>query len=177
MGSLLNFIPPFIIITMINESENARPGDIVTWSDKYAVGIEMLDSQHRMLVELTNQLYSACNMGGKVLSAAFQDAMHKIVEYVRFHFSAELKLLNSVNYPDYNHHKKMHDDLIHEILNAAKEYNEGKMLTPYNFVRTLKDWIFSHIAVYDKEYSIYIAHQKKTGVLTDKMIKEIELSI
>ena len=151
--------------------------EIVIWEDKYATGIEVIDGQHKQLVELTNQLYLACLAGDEVISTVFKDAMSRMVEYVRFHFTAELKLLNAINYPDYHNHKKMHDDLVHDILDAAKDFSEGKRFVANNFVRTLKDWIFGHIAVYDKIYASYVADERRRGVITDRMLKDIELSV
>jgi len=151
----------------------AKKPDLVVWENKYATGIELIDGQHKQLVELTNELYLACFAGEEALSTVFKDAMSKMVEYVRFHFTAELKLLHEINYPDYHNHKKMHDDLVHDILDAAKDFNEGKRFVPNNFVNTLKDWVFGHIAVYDKIYAAYIAEEVRLGQLTEKTIREI----
>jgi hemerythrin len=41
----------------------------------------------------------------------------------------------------------------------------GKMFVPNTFVRFLKDWILTHIAVSDKKYSTYIFDLKKQGKL------------
>jgi len=163
---------------MVKENPvNKNKDVIVTWSDKYATGIELIDGQHHELVELTNQLYIACSEQGNVLNTVFKDAMSNMVKYVRFHFTAELKLLNAINYPAYNNHKKMHDDLVRNILEAADEFKDGKKFVPNNFVLTLKDWVFGHIAVYDKLYSAYVKEQLRTGSLTLKTIRELELSV
>jgi len=151
--------------------------ELVSWSDKYATGIELIDSQHHQLVDLTNELYRACLSGGDERLSVFKDAMSRMVEYVRFHFTAELKLLAAIKYPDYNNHKKMHNDLVEEILAASNKYDDGKKFIPNIFVRTLKDWVFGHIAVYDKIYAAYVAEQKRKGILTEKMLKEIGLSL
>jgi len=156
---------------------NTDAAEIVSWSDKYATGIELIDSQHHQLVNLTNELYRACLSGGNERLAGFKEAMSRMVDYVRFHFTAELKLLEAIKYPDYNNHKKMHNDLVEEILAASKTYDDGKKFVPNKFVRTLRDWVFGHIAVYDKIYAAYVAEQKSKGVLTEKMLKEIGLSI
>jgi hemerythrin len=145
--------------------------DIIAWSEKYATGIELIDSQHKELVGLTNQLYHACLSGSTVANTAFKDAMSRMVEYVHFHLGAEQQLLERVNYPDYATHKKQHDDLVMNILEAAREFNEGKKFVPNQFVRSLKDWIFGHIAVYDKSYAAYIEEQKKKGLLSDQLIR------
>ena len=168
-----------IIFIMLKENaitDKKKPNEIVTWDEKYSVGIELINGQHHELIVLTNQLYNACFENDDKLHTAFKKAMSSLVGYVRFHFEAELKILNAVNYPDYLKHKKMHEDLVRDILEAVKDYNEGKKFVPNNLVRTLKDWIFSHIAVYDKMYSIYVMNQIKTGALSIKALKDIEIA-
>ena len=34
--------------------------NFITWDSSYEVGIEIVDKQHRHLVDLTNELYNAC---------------------------------------------------------------------------------------------------------------------
>lgn len=145
--------------------------EIVSWSETYATGIELIDNQHMQLVKLTNELYRGCMSGKETANAAFKDTMSRMVEYVRFHFAAEQKILEAVKYPEYKAHKKLHDTLVMNILEAVKEYEKGVKFVPNQFVRTLKDWIFGHIAVYDKGYSLYIREQKKKGLLTDQQLK------
>ncbi|MCL2184250.1 MAG: bacteriohemerythrin [Treponema sp.] len=150
--------------------------EIVVWEDKYATGISLIDSQHHKLVKLTNQLYLACRKDSDALNTAFKDAMSQMVQYVRFHFNVESKLLEVIGYPEYKSHKKMHDDLIKKILDAVKDFNDGKKFVANQFVRTLKDWVFSHIAVYDKQYSFYILDLLKRGLITEAEIKRFEKS-
>ena len=145
--------------------------EIVSWSESYATGIELIDKQHRELMNLTNELYRACLSGKEKANAAFEDAMSRMVEYVRFHFSNEQKLLEQLKYPDYNKHKLQHDTLVKNILEAVKEYDKGNKFVPNNFVRTLKDWIFGHIAVFDKSYAFYISSQRKKNLITEDQLK------
>ena len=143
---------------------------IITWEESYELGIELIDNQHKQLVDLINKLYQACLAGNATVASSFKDAMGHMVEYVRFHFGAEQDLMNRANYPNFGEHKKQHEVLIKDILEAAKAYSEGKKFVPHTFVRTLRDWVLGHIAVSDKAYSKYIAEQKMKGLLTDKQI-------
>ena len=152
---------------MINTDDNK---DMVVWDEKYATGIHLIDSQHKELFSLTNELFRACLGEDEALKGVFKETMERMVEYVRFHFGAEQELLQRIKYPDYQEHKKQHDILIWDILEAVKEYNKGEKFVPNQFVRTMRDWILSHIAVTDKQYVLYIAAQKKKGLLTDKEI-------
>jgi len=144
--------------------------NIVVWDEKYATGIQLIDSQHKELISLTNELFQACLDGENTVKDVFKETMGRMVDYVRFHFGAEQELLQRVKYPDYQEHKKQHDTLVMQILSTVKEYNEGKKLAPNQFVRTLRDWILGHIAHYDKLYASYIANQIKKGLIGNKDI-------
>jgi len=151
--------------------------EIIVWDAKYQTGIGLIDAQHKQLVALANELYGACLTKGDKLEGAFKAAMKRMVDYVHFHFDAENKLLTAINYPDAVNHKKMHDTLIKNILDASKDFGEGKKFVPNNFVRTLVDWVFSHIAFYDKQYSLFAVEKLRTGLLTHEKLKEIEKAI
>ena len=151
--------------------------EIVVWDEKYTTGIELIDTQHKQLINLTNQLYAACSAKGDDLQTVFKDALKRMVDYVHYHFSAELKLLAAIQFPDCGNHQKMHDALIKDILDAVKDFNEGKKFTPNNFVRTLVQWILSHIGFYDKQFADFAMKSIKSGALTLDRLKEIESSI
>ena len=142
--------------------------DIVTWSETYVTGIKLIDDQHKKLVDLTNRLYHACLK--KEDATVFKETMSSMVEYVRFHFDAELQLLERVNYPNILKHKKQHEKMVKSILDAVKDYGDGKKFVPNAFVWTLKDWVFGHIARSDKLYAAYIEEQKKKGLLSDVLL-------
>ncbi|MDR0324323.1 MAG: bacteriohemerythrin [Treponema sp.] len=154
----------------LTDSLTSSTSDIVVWGDKYATGIKLIDQQHRELVDLTNNLFHACLDGEQAAKPAFMEAMHRMVEYVRFHFNMETEMLERIKYPGFSEHKKLHETLIKQILDAAEQFKEGKKFVPNHFVRTLKDWVFGHIAIHDKFYASYVTEQKKKGLLNDKMI-------
>ena len=144
---------------------------IVRWGENYATGINLIDEQHKELVKLTNELYGACLTSEEEVHDTFKEVMGRMVEYVRFHFTVELELLNRVKYPGYDDHKSQHDSLVRKILEAAKEYKEGNRYAANYFVRTLKEWVFGHIAVSDKLYAAYIREQMSKGLLSDKQLE------
>lgn len=149
------------------DSLKERSLDIVVWDPKYVTGITLIDGQHKELVALTNDLYHACLEGKETAGAAFKETMSRMVKYVRFHFGSEQELLQKIRYPLYAEHKKKHEELVRTILEAAKGFDKGQKFVPNNFVRILKDWIFSHIAIEDQRYALYAAGQKKKGLLLD----------
>ena len=140
--------------------------EIAVWHEKYATGIELIDNQHKELVSIINKLHRACRTG-KAVDDTFKDAMHHMVEYVRFHFSTEQRILERVKYPGYKAHMNEHNALVQNILEASKSFSDGKRFVPHSFARTLRDWLLGHIAVSDKKYAPFVMEQKKNGIHFD----------
>jgi hemerythrin len=138
---------------------------LVEWDDRYSMGIPVIDDQHKKLIDLTNKLYAGCLAGDEKAQAYFMETVHGTVDYVKYHFSAEEKILEKVKYPALAEHKKSHEGFVKQVFNDVKSFEGGKKFVPNEFVRYLKDWILTHIAVEDKQYSKYIMDLKKRGIL------------
>ena len=54
-----------------------------------------------------------------------------------------------------------HELFIKEILNAVNAYKNGKQFVPNSFVRFLRDWLFNHILIDDKEWARHYFAVKK----------------
>ena len=154
-----------------NTNTTISDHEIVCWDQKYSVGIKLIDDQHRELVNLTNKLYESCMTRDTSIEAVFNDAMHRMVEYVRMHFTAENLLLERIGFPNHFEHKKLHETLVKDILAAVKSYEEGNKLIPNQFVRTLKEWVFGHIAIFDQTYALYIHEQVKKGLIKKEQLE------
>jgi len=134
----------------------------VTWDSSYNVGIDSVDKQHKHLIYLTNSLYNACLDDKAELDTAFKEVMKELVEYVSFHFKDEERIMEEVNYPGLQEHKQIHQQFIKKILAAVDDYQKGKQFVPNSFVRFLRDWLFNHILVNDKEMAKYYFSVKNT---------------
>jgi hemerythrin len=143
---------------------------LVEWDERYSVGIPLVDDQHKELVNMTNTLYEGCLAGDEAARAYFLQAVHGTVDYVKYHFAAEEKLLENVKYPGIIEHKRAHEGFVKKIFEDVKSFETGKKFVPNVFVRYLRDWILTHIAVEDKKYAEYIFNLKKQGILERRTI-------
>ncbi|HUX36663.1 MAG TPA: bacteriohemerythrin [Rectinemataceae bacterium] len=125
----------------------------VEWDQKYNVGIPLIDAQHKHLIQLTNGLFDACTKDKETMDVEFREVMKESVDYVLVHFRDEEELMRNSRYEQFGEHKKKHEEFIKTILEAVQEYKEGKKFVPNNFARFLRDWLFDHIAINDKEFS------------------------
>jgi len=137
----------------------------IPWEDRFAVGIPLIDDQHKDLLKLANALYDTCRQGKEFVPAGFRTAAVAAVEYVKVHFSVEEKIMERVGYPDMAEHKAKHQEFVIKVLAEVKNFEEGKAFVPNRFVLFLRDWILSHIALVDKKMAHYVLDMAKKGQL------------
>jgi hemerythrin len=130
---------------------------LVEWSDDFLVGNEEIDSQHKELVEMTNEFYAGCQMGGVMAKVYFMKTIQGAVLYVKTHFSTEERIMREVNYPDLDAHKKQHEDFVSAVTRQIQVFEKEDNPNPSEFVKYLMDWILQHIAETDKKYMPFIA--------------------
>ncbi|MDR1985709.1 MAG: bacteriohemerythrin [Treponema sp.] len=137
----------------------------VVWEDRYSVGIPSIDEQHKELLVLTNKLYDACRNGEEKAREYFKEVIRGAVEYVQFHFTSEERIMERINFPELAAHKVQHTTFVKQVLEEVKMFESGKSFVPNAFVRFLRDWILTHIAMSDIKYAEYIHTLKKQGTL------------
>ena len=124
------------------------------WKDEYIVGQFEIDSQHKRLFELADQLHAAMTTGkGKeVLNKTLGD----LIDYTKRHFAAEEKLMQTFKYPDYLAHKALHDKLTAQVVEFQKEFVSGKAPVTIQLLQFLKDWLKHHIGETDRKIAIFL---------------------
>ena len=145
--------------------------EIVIWQKSYSVNIPLIDAQHIELVDLTNKLYRSCLKDRDSSKEVFMQVLHRAVGYVGYHFSTEEKVMERVSYPAFAAHKQEHSDFVREVLKTVDDLNKGSYVNPLNFVKYLKDWILTHIAVSDTALGKHLVNLKRSGSLNDITLK------
>ncbi|MCR4430929.1 MAG: bacteriohemerythrin [Tepidanaerobacteraceae bacterium] len=128
----------------------------VQWTEDLATGIEEIDSQHKELFNRINALVDACSKGkGK---EELTGVINFLGDYVVMHFGAEEKRMKAQGFPDYDKHKKQHDDFIGEFRDL-KEKLEQKGPTVDLVIKVnhfLFDWLMNHIRKMDKVLGAFL---------------------
>lgn len=139
--------------------------EFVSWSGDFALGIPVIDEQHKELLRLTNDLYLGCLKEEDEKRLDFKDAIYRSMDYIREHFSTEEMLLEKVNYCDLEAHKNEHREFILRVLENIQSFDSGSRLAPSAFARYLRDWILNHIAISDKKYAPYLIKEAREALL------------
>jgi hemerythrin len=132
---------------------------LVTWSDRYSVGIARIDAEHQKLIGLLNDLYSAMLEGrGRTV---IDQVLHGMADYTQTHFANEERLMQLHRYPGYEAHKAEHENLTRQVKHLQEEARAGKPVISMEVMRFLQHWLTDHILGVDKQYS---AHLRAAGV-------------
>ena len=128
----------------------------IAWSKDYELGNEFVDSQHKRLFELVCNLGKSCLEGEDV--ATLSETLDFLLQYTVQHFSDEESLQLKYNFPEYEHHKKLHEEFeatVGEKVLEFKEKGSTKDLsdTVNDFVVT---WLLNHILKEDMKIGAYI---------------------
>ena len=127
---------------------------LLTWNDSFSVKVRQFDDQHKKLVGMVNDLHDAMKEGkGKEV---LEKILNGLIQYTSTHFAEEERLMKQHGYPDYEQHKKEHNQLVLQVLDLQKNHKEGKAILTQSVMTFLKDWLQKHIQGEDKNYGPFL---------------------
>lgn len=124
--------------------------ELIAWDDSVKIGIDEVDSQHRILVDLINKLHSAMRnrAGHTVMSQIFTD----LVDYTEKHFSDEERLLEKSGYEKLDDHKVIHRKMVNQVKEYKDQFESGTATVTMDLMNFLSDWLIKHIKGIDRQY-------------------------
>jgi hemerythrin-like metal-binding protein len=124
------------------------------WKPEYSVNINVIDMQHKKLVDLLNQIHEASRVGkGKEALAKILD---DLVTYTKVHFTTEEDFMRKHSYAGYAQHKAEHDRLTQKVMEFQVEFKSGRVALSIEVMQFLKDWLTGHIIGVDKQYTPFL---------------------
>ena len=130
-----------------------------TWQSKFAFDIESIDNDHKRLVGLIDDLYSAMSQGQARI--IIHGVVKELVDYTRVHFRREEFYMKSTSYPDFDAHKKAHDVFVEQIDLYQQKLVQGKDNISIDVLTFLREWLSEHILKTDKKL---VPHFKHYGI-------------
>jgi hemerythrin-like metal-binding protein len=128
---------------------------IVKWDESLEIGVEIIDNEHRTIVEEFEQLYEKMRIGkGHDLFSHFIIFLDK---YVDGHLTHEEEFQQEIKYPEYEIHKEEHDKFREKVKEIRTEF-DGKEVTNADLIKLnlfVKDWLIHHIMNVDIKIGAY----------------------
>ena len=129
---------------------------IFEWDDSLSVGDEKIDDQHKELIKRIDLL--AQHILQKRGREKIHNTLRFMADYGEAHFSTEEELMVTVDYPDFERHKKQHERF-KEITDKMKKELDSEEDNEYlasSVQRFLIDWLILHIKTEDRAFGEFL---------------------
>ena len=123
---------------------------LITWGPKLEIGIGIIDSQHRRLVDLINQLDEAIEKGRG--NEVVDKTLKGLIDYTHTHFQTEQDLLKEHDYEDYDLHCREHRIFTDQIEIYRDRLDAGSLRISSNVMGYMRGWLLTHIGSSDRAY-------------------------
>jgi len=139
--------------------ENSNFG--LAWSEDFEIGCDQVDSQHKRLFELVNDLVKACTEGYD--TDVLNETITFLVQYTVLHFKDEETFMINHNYLEYEPHKQLHEDFKVTVGELVQEFNNtgSTQELSNNVNKVVVRWLINHIQREDKNIGVHVRNLGK----------------
>jgi hemerythrin-like metal-binding protein len=125
----------------------------IEWQDSYSVGDPVLDADHKVLIELINEISLAAKHGRPA-----RPVIKRLEHYATHHFRREEERMAAVDYEDFEQHKKGHQSFIDwlERVKETYEKTDAERQIAADIGKYLQRWLTHHILEDDMKYKTRI---------------------
>lgn len=118
------------------------------WQDRYLIGNQKVDQQHRQLFDLANQLVRSNNQND------LSENIMRLYRHVREHFQAEESFMKDHAYPDYGQHIATHNLMLDKLIEVSDKINKNEW-QQQDVLTFMHEWI-THILEEDSAIQDYV---------------------
>lgn len=118
------------------------------WSSVLDTDINVIDSQHKRIVQYINDLYDAQETGDR---DKVGNVIDELVDYTLSHFAFEESLMEQAGYPFLIPHQKIHKLFTERVSTYVERYKAGEDVAG-DLIVMLQKWLVNHIKLEDGDY-------------------------
>lgn len=120
---------------------------LIKWKNEYAIGVPEVDTDHRELIDLVNDLYNQLQSGR--YNVNMNDFLGELYAIMKRHFAREEDVMNMHRYPQFEVHKADHERMLDDINNIMYDYQDGLLQNDDILAEMLEHWFSEHFATHD----------------------------
>ncbi|MGB2906570.1 MAG: hemerythrin family protein [Candidatus Aminicenantaceae bacterium] len=131
----------------------------IAWDDSLSVGVDLIDDQHKLLIEKLKDLSDDFKQGheqNKILRT-----LGFMIDYTDFHFTAEEKVMAENDYPGLEDQQQQHAEfkatLDSILLDLREDGPTEELVKSINIF--LLNWLVNHIKGSDQKLGAYLNEQ------------------
>ncbi|MCK4970964.1 MAG: hemerythrin family protein [Thermoplasmata archaeon] len=128
----------------------------IAWTPDLKVGVDLIDDQHKQLIEKMNELDRAVKHSRGVPKII--KTLDFLIEYTDFHFGTEEKNMVEMDYPQYEYHSGQHREFVSTLKNLEMDFEEeGATEALAESINTFMfNWLVKHIKTVDVQFGRFL---------------------
>jgi hemerythrin-like metal-binding protein len=131
----------------------------LSWCDKYAVGVESIDAEHKEMFDAVRELGSA--MARNANAAETGALLLKLVDATGKHFADEEAMMREAKYPGLALHAANHQRLKEKVEAFAARYSQSGAKMNDHALNFLGDWLVYHIENDDQRLGDWLKNRAR----------------
>jgi hemerythrin len=136
------------VVHGVNQSEG------FIWNDTCDIHVAEFDRHHQHLFEIANTIAQNLQNGSE--GESLTNAFNSLVDYTRYHFTAEEKLMALYDYPGIDVHTRKHGDLIVQVVEYMDQVLRGAVPDKASFMSFMERWLVRHLLDEDRKYGAFL---------------------
>jgi len=131
---------------------------LVRWEDKYLVGDEVIDNDHKALFALINEFYDAFQETRRRSNLVV--ILRKLVKYAEAHFQREEAIMDACGYMLLGEHQILHTKLYETIYALNERLDSDPTPLDRATITFLKNWLIDHVVTEDSKVGEFLRQQR-----------------
>jgi hemerythrin len=119
------------------------------WDSSLETGIDIIDTQHRQIVDYINRLHDAIAANDKTV---INEVLDQVVNYTLTHFTFEEQMIERAGYPHCAAHKEVHRVFTERVQDYRMRLAHGEDVAK-KLLSDLRIWLTNHIKNEDRDYA------------------------
>lgn len=148
-------------LTFTSEVEEIKGSFVrLIWKESFCSGNQLIDTQHRYLFTVSNNLLDAVLSGRS--STEISDIITQLLDDVSQHFQYEQIILESANFQGLDRHIAEHAELLKKGLELSEQFKASTLSVGDVFQFLVSDVVLEHMLGADREYFPFIRNATDT---------------
>jgi hemerythrin-like metal-binding domain len=124
----------------------------IAWSEKFNIGVEVVDKAHAKLFRIVKKMTDMVE-SGDTNENTYKEGIKYLEAYTMTHFAEEEAYMRSIRYSEYAAHKRIHDNFRDKTLVSLKrdlDLSSYSITAVQRFTGVVNNWLAEHIMKEDQ---------------------------
>jgi hemerythrin-like metal-binding protein len=119
----------------------------MNWSDSFITGFDIIDQQHRRLVDMVNEAAAVLVDNRACDTDLTRPLLDGLVDYALTHFATEdgMMVSQGIDARHLEHHRGSHATFAEQVTHLRQQFDQGGGLNGNALLRFLSNWLVFHI--------------------------------